>query len=617
MKRLTGGGEFCSEGHRQKYQEEYNQLALNRLLQVKSLQAEAPEAAADRNQGVPEGAAAASGSEALTPGSTQSAGAPSAASAVEVAYSPTVAHADSGAAGMESISARLGEPLLNLREASQPEPQSLAVPKSDGREPARPEEAPEAQAPPPCTEPLPVATEVRHPEPAAWWTAPAPSFELPAIRFGELAQLAFAATSFSIEPPEPASKPPLAPPVPPGRWANMRPVTLQPMHAEPVATVPHTVAPRPASSRTIHPAPASVPVAPAPPPAEAPMKPLSRVTNQLPLTLHGIAGPAPRLAAVFNKVTVPAAQPQLPPTAALPLRPLMLLGPAPESKAAPAEPASAKPAAKQAAAGKSRPTEARTLIRESAARPAPTPEPPAAPAPAPTPAESVDLGLPALRLGVTESRWSRLPVLMRVGLAAVVAAGLAAIGYFAFYNNQAAAGTPSKPEQSTGYQVGLPIADTGWIENWAGTGRGVPKITLLRGSITLSDYRMEFEAQIERRAIGWAYRALNPRNYYVAKIEALEAGLEPKVALVRYAVIDGQREPRLERPLEMKARVDTVYKIRFEAVGGRFSVWVQDQKIEEWTDRRIGSGGIGLYAEPGEIAALQSAVNVVPLVPKY
>jgi hypothetical protein len=35
LKRWTGGGEFCSDGHRQRYQEEYNQLALNRLLQAK------------------------------------------------------------------------------------------------------------------------------------------------------------------------------------------------------------------------------------------------------------------------------------------------------------------------------------------------------------------------------------------------------------------------------------------------------------------------------------------------------------------------------------------------------------------------------------------------------
>ena len=35
LKRWTSGGEFCSDAHRQRYQEEYNQLALKRLQQAK------------------------------------------------------------------------------------------------------------------------------------------------------------------------------------------------------------------------------------------------------------------------------------------------------------------------------------------------------------------------------------------------------------------------------------------------------------------------------------------------------------------------------------------------------------------------------------------------------
>src|SRR3984957_11547255 len=34
LKRLTGGGGFCSDAHKQSYQDEYNQLALSRLLQA-------------------------------------------------------------------------------------------------------------------------------------------------------------------------------------------------------------------------------------------------------------------------------------------------------------------------------------------------------------------------------------------------------------------------------------------------------------------------------------------------------------------------------------------------------------------------------------------------------
>jgi len=37
LKRLTGGGEFCSDSHKQSYQDEYNRLALSRLLQAQKI----------------------------------------------------------------------------------------------------------------------------------------------------------------------------------------------------------------------------------------------------------------------------------------------------------------------------------------------------------------------------------------------------------------------------------------------------------------------------------------------------------------------------------------------------------------------------------------------------
>lgn len=42
LKKLTGYGEFCSEAHRQKYQEQYNRLALSRLLQVPDVEERRP-----------------------------------------------------------------------------------------------------------------------------------------------------------------------------------------------------------------------------------------------------------------------------------------------------------------------------------------------------------------------------------------------------------------------------------------------------------------------------------------------------------------------------------------------------------------------------------------------
>ncbi len=394
-------------------------------------------------------------------------------------------------------------------------------------------------------------------------------------------------------------------------------------------------------------------------PAARPHAIPERVTRSLPVTLHGMSGNPPRAIQVFTKLLATGLNPSLPPTNALPLRPLLVLGPAPADAAAQPEPkpsqkapqaASAQPEPVQHDAGQQDAGQQDKDARKESARPgksgrgksrradvriltpAPSPEPEPEeqksaaaaepprvhelPKPLAAPTTDLDLGLPTLHLETSESRWARLPRIVKIGVAAAIVAAITGLAYLVLNSGRASAGDATAAVLSTGYEVGLPIADNGWIENWAGSGSRVPKITILRGSIPLSDYRMEFSAQIESKAIGWVYRALNPRTYYVVKLETIKPGLEPTVALVRYAVIDGSRETRVEHPLPFPVRVDTNYNIRFEAVGSRFTVWVQDQKIDEWSDKRIGSGGVGLYSEPGEIAALQSVVNVVPLVPK-
>ena len=59
LKKLTGGGEFCSEAHRQKYQEEYNRLALSRLLQAQPSNVDRPPLEAGKKTRKPEPADAA------------------------------------------------------------------------------------------------------------------------------------------------------------------------------------------------------------------------------------------------------------------------------------------------------------------------------------------------------------------------------------------------------------------------------------------------------------------------------------------------------------------------------------------------------------------------------
>jgi hypothetical protein len=225
-----------------------------------------------------------------------------------------------------------------------------------------------------------------------------------------------------------------------------------------------------------------------------------------------------------------------------------------------------------------------------------------------------DIGLPPLHAVEEQSFLKKMPLPLKLGMAAVIVLAVGGLVYTSFTGSNATAKTPAVEVEPV-YEVGRPINTGGWVEDWAPKDPN-RRITLVRGSEPYSNYRFDFRAQIDAKAVGWMFRALNQRNFFVAKLEKLTNGLEPKVQFVRYAVIDGRNEAPVKKELPMKVRVDTNYKVRFEAVGPKFTVWVLGEKIDEWKDARLGSGGVGFYSENGEFAALQGNVSLFELVEK-
>jgi hypothetical protein len=231
--------------------------------------------------------------------------------------------------------------------------------------------------------------------------------------------------------------------------------------------------------------------------------------------------------------------------------------------------------------------------------------------PVPLPYPDLDLGLPSMSSG-SPGFWAKLPVPAKAAIGAAILV-LIAVGVLYFTKGSSTSKGPVVVAAGTVLSSG----DAGWLTDWApdpSTSKRQRRISVMRASQSLSDYRMELEGQIETKALGWVYRTSNQKNFYVNKIEIVKPGLEPTIQLVRFAVIDGVEQPRQNVPLSLKVRPDTVYKIKFEAMGDRFTTWVMDQKVDEWTDARIKSGGIGLYSENTESLSLKGTVNLVPLV---
>ena len=96
------------------------------------------------------------------------------------------------------------------------------------------------------------------------------------------------------------------------------------------------------------------------------------------------------------------------------------------------------------------------------------------------------------------------------------------------------------------------------------------------------------------------FRAANPRNYYVSRIEIEKGGLQPKVNVVHYAYINGEETQRTATPLPFTVHLDTVYKVRSDVYGAEFKTYVQEKLVDSWSDDRLKTGGFGLLTERGD-----------------
>ncbi len=129
-------------------------------------------------------------------------------------------------------------------------------------------------------------------------------------------------------------------------------------------------------------------------------------------------------------------------------------------------------------------------------------------------------------------------------------------------------------------------------------------LKIWRPSVKLADYRMEFEGQIEKNAMSWAFRAPDLRNYYASKIVVRKSGALPVADLVRYTVLNGAERDRQRLPLPLSIRADTLYHVQMSVRGNQFVTRVNGQIVDTWTDSRLKRGGIGFFADKGESSSI-------------
>ncbi len=124
-------------------------------------------------------------------------------------------------------------------------------------------------------------------------------------------------------------------------------------------------------------------------------------------------------------------------------------------------------------------------------------------------------------------------------------------------------------------------------------------------TLQLADYQFEFEGQIEKRAMSWAFRATDQGNYYGTKLATAAETGSRRAEIVRIVRVNGQEHRRLRLPIPLDIREGVTYVVKVRVKGDRFHTIVDGQVVDSWTDRSLRAGGVGFYSEMGESAALR------------
>ncbi len=148
------------------------------------------------------------------------------------------------------------------------------------------------------------------------------------------------------------------------------------------------------------------------------------------------------------------------------------------------------------------------------------------------------------------------------------------------------------------------VVSTGW--SFDGNGFVKPgTLALYRPSLGLGDYDMEFLGLIDKKALSWVVRAKDFDNYYVVKLVVTKPGPLPTIGITRYAVIDGKAQPSVDTVAAINARPDMLYRVSMDVHDDTFLLSLQGNVVDNWTEPRLKTGGVGFFASRGEQSRLR------------
>lgn len=179
---------------------------------------------------------------------------------------------------------------------------------------------------------------------------------------------------------------------------------------------------------------------------------------------------------------------------------------------------------------------------------------------------------------------------LRIAAGVVLALAAGAGGYYWYSGGRLPVPSTTAQTESTWKE---------WIPNWARSAGG-EEIALFGPSLDWTDYRVQWRAN-PNEEVAWVYRAVDPQNYYVLRLELTRYGTWK---IVRYALIDGRRTPPEERVLSQRLPDERRVAVQLEVRGSDFRLYVDGHNVASWQDERLRRGGFGVIRPDAGLAGI-------------
>jgi hypothetical protein len=193
------------------------------------------------------------------------------------------------------------------------------------------------------------------------------------------------------------------------------------------------------------------------------------------------------------------------------------------------------------------------------------------------------------------------PLIWKLGVGALVAVAILIPVWRKMTRQSAHAVQPAKSvPQSATNDAQTSIESGDWVRQAAvGGDPGVKQtrqVVLYKPGLKATNGRIEFAWSTNSGDVGVVFRAQDLGNYYAVHLKLLNPRTTPTLDIEYFSVYQFVESRHIEKFLILP-KADPVLRVKLDIFGPAFTLYLQDNAAEYWTDARLTSGAIGFFEE--------------------